>query len=103
MEHWGWFLDNLFNALGDLNKRGTVIMSYRQKGLNQAIQEHLPLATEAHCCKHIGRNMLVVFGDKVKGLFWRLVYARIKEQWKSSEGPPQGNSTLLSLWRKADL
>lgn len=82
MEHWGWFLDNLSHALGDLNKRGTVIMSDRQKGLNRAIEEHLPLATEAYCCKHIERNMLVVYGDEVKGLFWRLVYARTKEKFE---------------------
>jgi hypothetical protein len=26
--------------------------------------------------------MLVVFGDEVKGLFWRLVYARTKEKFE---------------------
>lgn len=64
-EHWSWFLTNLSDALGNLNQRGTVIMSDRQKGLNRAIQEDLPLATEAFCCKHIERNLVTVYGDEV--------------------------------------
>jgi hypothetical protein len=84
MEQWGWFLDNLACALGNLNKRGTVIMSDRQKGLNRAVEEHLPLATEANCCKHIERNMVVAFGEQVKGPFWRLVYARTKAKFNEA-------------------
>lgn len=81
MEHWGWFLDNLSGALGDLNKKGTIIMSDRQKGLNRAVEDHLPLVTEAYCCKHIERNLLVAFGEEVKGLFWQLVYAKTKDSF----------------------
>lgn len=59
-------------------------MSDRQKGLNKAIEDELPLATEAYCCKHIERNLVTVFGEEVKGLYWKAVYARTEEKFKEA-------------------
>lgn len=82
--HWQWFIANLSTALGDLNSRGTVIISDRQKGLNKAIEEELPLATEAYCCKHIESNLTKAFGNEVKPLFWAAVWAKNEEEHKES-------------------
>lgn len=81
-EHWGWFLQNLEEALGSL--QGVVIMSDRQKGLNKAIARHLPGVIEAFCCKHIERNLMERFKSReVVGLFWEAVYAREEELFEA--------------------
>jgi hypothetical protein len=78
---WGWFFDNLKEALPNFNHHTTVIMSDRQKGLNRAVELHLPYATEAYCCKHIERNLTGEFGMEVAKVFWRAVYARNEEKF----------------------
>jgi hypothetical protein len=80
--HWSWFLENLSAMLDGLNKRGVVIMSNRQKGLNKAIEEVLPLATEGYCCKHIEANVTKVLGEEVKGPYWNAVYASTEDKFK---------------------
>jgi hypothetical protein len=84
MDHWGWFFDNLAIALPNLNTPSTVIMSDRQKGLNRAVQTHLPNVTEAFCCKHMERNMVGEFGKEVAKGFWRAVYARTEAKFREA-------------------
>lgn len=86
LDHWGWFFDNLMLALPDLNAPSTIIMSDRQKGLNRAVQTHLPLVTEAFCCKHMERNMIQEFGKEVAGGFWSTVYARTEQKFEEAMG-----------------
>ena len=57
-------------------------MSDRQKGLIRAVQTHLPLVTEAFCCKHLERNLTGNFGKEVIGVFWEAVYARTEPRFK---------------------
>lgn len=80
-DHWGWFFDNLMLAIPGINNPSTVVMSDRQKGLNRAVQLHLPLVTEAFCCKHMERNMTLEFGKEVAGGFWQAVYARTQAKF----------------------
>lgn len=84
MDHWGWFFDNLALSLPNLNTPATIIMSDRQKGLNRAVQTHLPFVTEAFCCKHMERNMTLEFGKEVAGGFWRAVYANTEGQFEGA-------------------
>lgn len=74
-DHWGWFIENLDDALGSLNNMKTVLMSDRQKGLNLAISRLLPQATEAYCCKHIERNIEALCKVDVSAKFWAVVRA----------------------------
>lgn len=84
MDHWGWFFDNLASALPNFNHHTTIIMSDRQKGLNRAVEIHLPYTTEAYCCKHIERNLTGEFGIEVVKVFWRAVYARNQEKFSNA-------------------
>jgi hypothetical protein len=82
--HWAWFLQNLALALNGLNRPGVVIMSDRQKGLNKAIKDELPLATEGYCCKHIEQNLMKVFGEEIRAAYWQCVYARTREKYEEA-------------------
>jgi hypothetical protein len=88
IDHWGWFFNNLVLALPGLDQASTVIMSDRQKGLNRAVQIHLPHTTEAFCCKHIERNLIEKLrGEirtKVATVFWRAVYAQGQSKFQEA-------------------
>ncbi|KAK9188109.1 hypothetical protein WN944_019508 [Citrus x changshan-huyou] len=55
-DSWKWFLELLKEHLGIVNEMALTIMSDRQKGLIQAIDEVLPGCTIRHCARHIYAN-----------------------------------------------
>ncbi|KAE8182182.1 hypothetical protein CF336_g8641 [Tilletia laevis] len=78
---WEWFLRMLVFACPSIGDAKTTIISDRQKGLLNAINEVLPDATEGYCCWHLAENVKTHFGVQIRKQFWGLVYAETKKKF----------------------
>ncbi|KAL5564297.1 hypothetical protein UlMin_027461 [Ulmus minor] len=76
-ETWCWFLELLKEVVGrDLQQNPWCILSDRQKGLVNAIQEVLPRCSHRNCCHHILQNFQKKFRQTGLGdLFWEAAKA----------------------------
>nr|XP_027101234.1 uncharacterized protein LOC113720767 [Coffea arabica] len=72
-ETWSWFFYFFQEFFGPFhNSVPLTFMSDRQKGLNLAYEERIPLATGRHCCRHICSNFRLQFpGVLLNSLFWK--------------------------------
>lgn len=76
IEHWCWFLSRFSEAFPYFTENAeTVIISDRDKGIAEAVQQHLPLALHGHCCQHLADNLQAYHGKKSRNLFWPIAYA----------------------------
>ncbi|XP_027083737.1 uncharacterized protein [Coffea arabica] len=73
-ETWSWFFYFFQEFFGPFdNSVPLTFMSDRQKGLNLAYEEMIPLATGRYCCKHICNNFTFQFpGLLLDSLFWKV-------------------------------
>ncbi|KAE8241166.1 hypothetical protein A4X06_0g7640 [Tilletia controversa] len=81
-DKWNWFLHLLLVACPTLDFSGTTIISDRQKGHLNAIQEVIPGTTEGFCCWHLAENVKKHYGAEARRLFWPLVYAATEAKFK---------------------
>ncbi|CAA7031646.1 unnamed protein product [Microthlaspi erraticum] len=74
-ESWLWFIRHLKNDLGLGNGDGFTVISDRQKGLLNAVNEVLPEIEHRMCARHIYGNMKKAHPKKprMKSLFWSVV------------------------------
>uniref|UniRef100_A0A1J3G5W3 SWIM-type domain-containing protein n=2 Tax=Noccaea caerulescens TaxID=107243 RepID=A0A1J3G5W3_NOCCA len=91
-ESWLWFIRHLKNDLGLGKGDGFTVISDRQKGLLNVVNEELPEIEHRMCARHIYGNMKKAHPKKpqMKTLFWRVVksfnegdYAKNLEKMKS--------------------
>ncbi|XP_010554999.1 PREDICTED: uncharacterized protein LOC104824602 [Tarenaya hassleriana] len=69
---WTWFVKKLRLDLGLDDGRGLTIMSDKQKGLVNAVENELPHAEHRMCTRHIFANFKKKFKDlELKLLFWK--------------------------------
>ncbi|XP_021729747.1 uncharacterized protein LOC110696701 [Chenopodium quinoa] len=75
---WVWFLESLMKALKDENQGlGFTLMSDRQKGLLEAMEQVVPYADKRYCVRHIWANFKLQFsGATFKELFWSAARAK---------------------------
>lgn len=84
-EQWMWFMSCFVEAFGDFAiEENTVVMSDREKGIEEAIQQHLLLAMHGHCCQHIADNVQQRFGKQCRDLFWPLAYAQTENAYDAA-------------------
>ncbi|KAH9770952.1 SWIM-type domain-containing protein [Citrus sinensis] len=82
-DSWKWFLELLKEHLGIVNEMALTIMSDRQKGLIQAIDEVLPGCTIRHCARHIYANFRKEHSaEELRGMFWKAVRATNKVEFE---------------------
>ncbi len=74
-QHWSWFQEHLINAFPAIGSPGLAIISNRKKGLENAVEEHFPLAHHSHCCFFLANNVQTPYGQACCKLFWKAVYA----------------------------
>ncbi|KAE8217669.1 hypothetical protein CF319_g8294 [Tilletia indica] len=79
---WDWFLRLLLVACPTLSLSSTTIISDRQKGLLNAIENVLPETTEGFCCWRLAENVKKHYGAEARRLFWPLVYAATEAKFK---------------------
>ncbi|XP_027071866.1 uncharacterized protein [Coffea arabica] len=61
-ETWSWFFHYFEEFFGPFGDNGPLtFMSDRQKGLNVAYEEVVPIASGRHCCRHICNNFKAQF------------------------------------------
>ncbi|XP_071939015.1 uncharacterized protein [Coffea arabica] len=76
-ETWSWFFHYFEEFFGPFTSESgfhgpLTFMSDRQKGLNIAYEEKVPVASGRHCCRHICSNFKAQFpGILLSNLFWR--------------------------------
>jgi hypothetical protein len=76
-ENWRWFFSGVAPYLPQLNRRKSVIISDREKGIEKAVAICFPSAAHSHCCQHIADNVVKKFpGINSRRLFWRAAYAK---------------------------
>ncbi|XP_034208301.1 uncharacterized protein LOC117621870 [Prunus dulcis] len=56
---WTWFLELLAVDLGVENSNGYVFITYRQKGLIDAVGDMFPNSEHRHCLKHLHANFIL--------------------------------------------
>ena len=82
IDHWSWFMKQFalcfYHFMVDPD---TVVISDRDKGIQEAVTMHLPLAKHAHCCQHIADNVQHTFGKACRDRFWAIAYAKIKTEF----------------------
>ncbi|TXG56738.1 hypothetical protein EZV62_018051 [Acer yangbiense] len=70
-ETWTWFLQLLYEHMGQHDNRTICFMSDRQKGLVAALHDCWPNHINRSCGRHILQNLLSTFKiDYLKDLFW---------------------------------
>ncbi|XP_062100631.1 uncharacterized protein LOC133806557 [Humulus lupulus] len=75
-DSWSWFLDLLKVDFKIENSNHWSFITYKQKGLEQALNglwdEGVPKAEHMHCARHLENNFNKVFRDKtLKDLLWK--------------------------------
>ncbi|XP_056691631.1 uncharacterized protein [Spinacia oleracea] len=90
-DSWIWFLGQLMKDVAHLNGEGLTLMSDRQKGLLEAIDEVAPKAEVRFCVRHIWANFKLKFsGTTYKEHFWKAARASTKDAHKYLNAiPPQ--------------
>ncbi|KAL3677168.1 hypothetical protein R1sor_027116 [Riccia sorocarpa] len=73
-ENWRWFLQNLVASIEGLESPNVIIVSNRQKGLEKAVAEMLPMNHHMHCAHHLKMNVQKHFGVAATNAFCTLVY-----------------------------
>ena len=81
-ENWSWFLSGVVPLFPGLRARLTVIISDRQKGLQNVVTEHLSTAVHGHCCQHIADNITRKWSGYIK-IFWKAARALTKPSFNS--------------------
>lgn len=84
--NWRFFLTQLVNAIPDIQQRGQVIMSDRDKGLSAAIPVVLPLAHPSSCVAHIERNVVHIFKSNFNKLIWRAAKSYLNDDFEETMG-----------------
>lgn len=65
MRTWSWFIQSLVQDLQMYDQEHWCIISDRQKGLIQAVKEHLPRVEHRFCVRHLHNNMKILhMGEK---------------------------------------
>ncbi|KAE8208357.1 hypothetical protein CF327_g7125 [Tilletia walkeri] len=78
---WSWFIEHL-KAAFPLAKSGVMtIISDRDKGLMNAVENLIPNAQHAYCCYHLAANLKKHHGAATQPFFWRCVYATTKTEF----------------------
>ncbi|KAF7685599.1 Protein FAR-RED IMPAIRED RESPONSE 1 [Cucumispora dikerogammari] len=72
-ESWNWFIEQL-NISININSPDVIIMSDREMGIINAVNQIAPLCSRAFCVRHIAKNLRSSFRDNIAmGYFWRSV------------------------------
>lgn len=72
-ESWNWFI-NQINTSIDINNANVIIMSDREKGIINAVNQIAPHSSKAFCVRHIAKNLRNSFRDNIAmGYYWRSV------------------------------
>ena len=58
-----------------------VVISDWDKGLQEAVTTHLPLAKHVHCCQHIADNVQHTFSKACRDRFWAIAYAKTRAEF----------------------
>ena len=71
--NWAWFLDTLKRDLGIINTKPWTIMSDKQKGLINAVEELFPESEHRYCVRYMWQNFQQHFkGDILKNQLWKI-------------------------------
>ena len=84
-EHWTWFIELLAESFTYFANFSTaVVISDRDKGLAEAVETVLPMATHSHCCQHIADNLQASYGKSARDSFWPIAYATTKKLYEEA-------------------
>ena len=73
MPNWVWFLERLKRDLGIINTSPWTIMSDKQKGLINAVNDVFPESEHRFCVRHMWQNFQQQFkGDVLKNQLWKI-------------------------------
>ncbi|GJZ85201.1 transposase, MuDR, MULE transposase domain protein [Tanacetum coccineum] len=78
---WSWWMSVLKECIGD--NPSLVFIFDKHAAIALAVQNELPLAYHAVCCRHLMMN-LSLKRDKTKALFWKICKAYTTEEFSSS-------------------
>ena len=78
---WRWFIKHLKRAFNNLETKGFIVMSDREKGLPGVLDEVLLDMVQAYCCQHIVDNVKAKFGITYRPLFWTCARAKSKSEF----------------------
>ncbi|XP_009110756.1 uncharacterized protein LOC103836262 isoform X2 [Brassica rapa] len=72
--NWRWFIEKLQTDLHLQDGNGFTVISDRQKGLLNAVEDLLPRVEHRMCARHIYGNLKKVHPNRadMKGLFWKV-------------------------------
>ena len=69
-ENWEFFMKHLRAAIPSIKQRSVVFIHDREKGLENARESVIPLATPSICVRHLEKNVIVRFRTKVNNKLW---------------------------------
>ncbi|KAF7153831.1 hypothetical protein RHSIM_Rhsim01G0063200 [Rhododendron simsii] len=82
---WFWFLELLIDDLNIVNSHTFTIMSDKQKGLIEAVQQLLPNAPHRFCVRHLYNNFKLDFkGLALKDVLWKAARATTVPAFKNA-------------------
>ena len=84
-ETWGWFVALVKTALRiDDGGRGIVVLSDREKGIDNAVTNLLPGASHSFCTYHIQKNVKALFKSSLNGLVFETAKAWTEEEFAAT-------------------
>ncbi|XP_012845398.1 PREDICTED: uncharacterized protein LOC105965402 [Erythranthe guttata] len=80
---WTWFVIQFLRDMGEVQERGWVFISGRQKGLVETMNELMPGVEHRYCIRHMYANFKQKYkGKELKDLFWKAASTANLNDWK---------------------
>ncbi|XP_012828500.1 PREDICTED: uncharacterized protein LOC105949728 [Erythranthe guttata] len=80
---WTWVLIQFLRDMGEVQERGWVFISDKQKGLVETMNELMPGIEHRYCIRHMYANFKQKYkGKELKDLFWKAASTSNLNGWK---------------------
>ena len=76
---WVWFCTFLKEHFNTLDSHNLIVLSDREKGISDGVNQLFPNATQHHCCQHLAANVQATYGLAARNQFWKIARANTQK------------------------
>ncbi|GAA0152104.1 hypothetical protein LIER_37424 [Lithospermum erythrorhizon] len=100
VETWKCFLEGVMQDIGIANQKEWVVISDKQKGLEQVIHDLLPEVAKRNCVQHIYQNFKKDHrgGKYLRDRLWEVARSTNKEEYKKAMQKMKNTSEAAHRW-----